>query len=85
MSSHSVALALNVFHRSIVKIVLELLKMDVREDMSAAIITAIMRPRRPVAQKHFILSQVAYFIPDDTQCKEQFVLPAGKSSITNLA
>lgn len=30
-----------------VKMVLELLKMEVREDMRAAIITAIISPRRP--------------------------------------
>lgn len=30
-----------------VKMVLELLKMEVRDDMRAAIITAIMRPRSP--------------------------------------
>ena len=33
-----------------VKMVLELLKMDVNEDMSAAIITAIISPRRPAGE-----------------------------------
>lgn len=47
MSSHSVAADLKVFHMSMVKMVLELLKMEVREDMRAAIITAIISPRSP--------------------------------------
>lgn len=47
MSSHSVARVLKVFHMSMVKMVLELLKMEVREDMRAAIITAIISPRSP--------------------------------------
>ena len=47
MSSHSEALGRRCLHRSKVKMVLELLKMEVREDMRAAIITAIIRPRRP--------------------------------------
>lgn len=47
MSSHSVALDRKVFHTSMVKMVLELLKMEVREDMRAAIITAIINPRSP--------------------------------------
>lgn len=51
ISSHSDALDRNVFHRSIVKMVLALLKMEVREDMRAAIITAIIRPRSPEKEK----------------------------------
>lgn len=51
ISSHSDALALKLFHRSMVKMVLELLKMEVREDMRAAIITAIISPRRPAREK----------------------------------
>lgn len=47
ISSCSEARGRTCFHRSMVKMVLELLKMDVSEDMSAAIITAIMRPRSP--------------------------------------
>lgn len=47
ISSHSDALDLKVFHTSMVKIVLELLKMEVKEDMRAAIITAIIKPRSP--------------------------------------
>lgn len=47
ISSHSDAQDLKVFHTSMVKIVLELLKMEVREDMRAAIITAIIKPRNP--------------------------------------
>lgn len=47
MSSHSDAWDLKLFHRSMVKMVLELLKMDVSEDIRAAIITAIIRPRSP--------------------------------------
>lgn len=47
ISSHSDARLLKLFHRSMVKMVLELLKMEVREDMRAAIITAIISPRRP--------------------------------------
>lgn len=47
ISSHSDARDLKVFHRSMVKMVLELLKMEVREDMRAAIITAIIKPRSP--------------------------------------
>lgn len=41
------ARVLKVFHMSMVKMVLELLKMEVREDMRAAIITAIISPRSP--------------------------------------
>lgn len=51
MSSHSDAWDLKLFHRSMVKMVLELLKMEVREDMRAAIITAIIRPRSPGQEK----------------------------------
>lgn len=47
MSSCSDARGRTRFHRSMVKMVLALLKMEVREDMSAATITAIMRPRSP--------------------------------------
>lgn len=47
MSSHSEARDLKVFHRSMVKMVLALLKMEVSEDMRAAIITAIIKPRSP--------------------------------------
>lgn len=47
MSSHSDARDLKLFHRSMVKMVLALLKMEVREDMRAAIITAIIKPRSP--------------------------------------
>lgn len=47
MSSHSDARDLKLFHRSMVKMVLELLKMEVRDDMRAAIITAIIRPLSP--------------------------------------
>lgn len=47
ISSCSEARGRTCFHRSMVKMVLELLKMDVSEDMSAATITAIMRPRSP--------------------------------------
>lgn len=47
ISSHSDARDLKVFHRSMVKMVLALLKMEVREDMRAAIITAIIKPRSP--------------------------------------
>lgn len=48
ISSHSDARDRNVFHRSRVKMVLALLKMEVREDIRAAIITAIINPRSPV-------------------------------------
>lgn len=47
ISSHSVAWDLKYFQRSMVKMVLALLKMEVREDMRAAIITAIIKPRSP--------------------------------------
>lgn len=47
MSSHSEARDLKLFHRSMVKMVLALLKMEVSEDMRAAIITAIIKPRSP--------------------------------------
>lgn len=47
MSSLSDARGRTWFQRSMVKMVLALLKMEVREDMSAATITAIMSPRRP--------------------------------------
>lgn len=47
MSSHSDALDLKLLHKSMVKSVLALLKMEVSEDMRAAIITAIIRPRNP--------------------------------------
>lgn len=46
-SSRSLALGLILLQMSMVKRVLLLLKMEVREDMSAAIITAIIRPRSP--------------------------------------
>lgn len=47
MSSLSDARGRMWFHRSMVKMVLALLKMEVREDMRAATITAIMSPRSP--------------------------------------
>lgn len=47
ISSHSVDWDRKVFHTSMVKMVLALLKMEVREDMRAAIITAIIKPRSP--------------------------------------
>lgn len=46
-SSRSLARGRSRLQMSMVNSVLLLLKMDVREDMSAAIITAIMSPRRP--------------------------------------
>lgn len=46
-SSLSVACTLSRFHRSIVNNVAELLKIDVKELMRAAIMTAIIRPRMP--------------------------------------
>lgn len=51
MSSLSDARGRMWFHRSMVKMVLALLKMEVREDMRAATITAIMSPRSPGGQK----------------------------------
>lgn len=47
ISSHSEALVLKLFHRSMVKMVLALLKTEVSEDMRAAIITAIINPLSP--------------------------------------
>ncbi len=47
MSSQSLALGLALFQMSIVNIVLLELKMDVSDDMRAAIITANIRPRAP--------------------------------------
>lgn len=47
MSSHSEQRGRNCFQRSMVKMVLALLKMEVKEDISAAIITDIIRPRSP--------------------------------------
>lgn len=47
MSSHSEARDLKLLHMSMVKMVLALLKIEVREDMRAAIITAIIRPLSP--------------------------------------
>lgn len=55
ISSHSEAARRKYLHKSIVNRVLELLKMEVREDMRAAIITAIIRPRRPVENMHIYL------------------------------
>lgn len=49
-SSLSVAWSRNRFQRSIVKRVAELLKMEVRELIRAAIITAIIKPRMPAKQ-----------------------------------
>ena len=46
-SSLSDELRLSFLHRSIVKSVAALLNIDVRELMRAAIITAIINPRRP--------------------------------------
>lgn len=50
-SSFSEALGRCFFQMSMVKSVELLLKMEVSDDMSAAIITAIMSPRRPAVQK----------------------------------
>ncbi len=47
MSSHSEAVRRMFLQRSMVKMVLELLNMEVREDMRAANITAIINPLRP--------------------------------------
>lgn len=47
ISSHSEERDLKIFQTSMVKSVLALLKMEVREDMRAAIITAIINPLRP--------------------------------------
>lgn len=50
-SSLSEALGRCFFQMSMVKSVELLLKMEVNDDMSAAIITAIMSPRRPAIQR----------------------------------
>lgn len=50
-SSFSEALGRCFFQMSMVKSVELLLKMEVSDDMSAAIITAIMSPRRPEIQR----------------------------------
>lgn len=69
-----------------VKMVLALLKMEVREDMRAAIITAIIKPRSPGSRKK-------------GECHSMFgikgmwqvwagwgrVSPVGSSTMTNLA
>lgn len=47
MSSHSEADLRMCLHRSMVKMVLELLNIEVKEDMRAASITAIIKPLRP--------------------------------------
>lgn len=47
ISSHSEAVRRMFLQRSMVKMVLELLNMEVREDMRAANITAIIKPLRP--------------------------------------
>ena len=49
-SSVSEGLFLTLVQMSMVKIVEEELKIEVREDMSAAIITASIRPRAPVRE-----------------------------------
>lgn len=51
MSSRSVACGLMRVQMSMVKRVLLLLKMEAKEDMRAANITANMRPRKP-AERH---------------------------------
>lgn len=58
MSSHSEAAWRKYLHKSMVNRVLELLKMEVREDMSAANITAIIRPRRPTDNTYTCLSTI---------------------------
>ena len=50
-SSRSPAPGLSFLQMSMVKRVLLLLNMEVRDDMSAAIITAIIRPRSPGEEK----------------------------------
>lgn len=47
ISSHSEAVRRMFLQRSMVKMVLELLNMEVKEDMRAANITAIIKPLRP--------------------------------------
>lgn len=59
MSSLSDARGRMQFQRSMVKMVLALLKMEVREDMSAATITAIMSPRSPGGKREVYGPQVS--------------------------
>lgn len=58
-SSRSPARGRNCLQMSMVKSVLLLLKMEVNDDMSAAIITAIISPRRPVGQGQVLLEPAA--------------------------
>lgn len=58
-SSRSPAQGRKCLQMSMVKSVLLLLKMEVSDDMSAAIITAIISPRRPVGWGQVLLEPVA--------------------------
>lgn len=48
-------------HRSMVKMVLALLKMEVSEDMRAAIITDIIRPLNPKSEGKWRVGQLDIF------------------------
>lgn len=49
--------------RSMVKMVLELLKIEVRELMMADSITAISSPRAPVGKKEWITDEITEYAP----------------------
>lgn len=100
MSSHSDARDLKVIHRSMVKMVLALLKMEVREDMRAAIITAIIKPRSPGRENterdwhkrdSIIIVIISSMYLERAKgrtggvTRGKSVSPAGSSSITSLA
>lgn len=61
-SSLSVACTLNRFHKSMVNNVAELLKIDVKELMRAAIMTAIIRPRMPTKYIRFLFILLKLFV-----------------------
>lgn len=56
------ACTLNRFHKSMVNNVAELLKIDVKELMRAAIMTAIIRPRMPTKYIRFLFILLKLFV-----------------------
>ena len=73
-SSFCEAFGRNLPQISIVKIVDEELKIDVREDIKAANMTANMRPRTPEGNNSFTSLTKARFVHPDLQKKKRNVI-----------
>ena len=82
-SSVSEGFLLNLVQTSMVKMVEEELKIDVRDDMRAAIITASMRPFRPGGMSSRTSLTYAIFVQPDSEL-QIFMHSAGLEQATSL-